>query len=309
MTLQQLQYVIALDTHRHFVRAAEHCHVSQPTLTLQVKKLEEEIGLLIFDRSTQPLSPTVMGRKFILKARQILREVDELKAMVNEDRMELAGTFQVGIIPTLAPSLLPLFVKAFSDAHPDVKLAIREMQSEQIVLGLLKGTLDIAIMATPLKESHLRELPMFYEPFWIYAHPEHAILEVEPLHPDKIDHNGLWLLDEGHCFRNQVLNICGKVHLQPLKGISFQGGSIETLKQLVQSDVGYTLIPELAVDLRVDESYIKSFVSPQPAREISLVVHTSFTKELLLTRLRQVILTKIPDHFQKNEYVIRVNWR
>lgn len=310
MTLQQLQYIIALDTHRHFVRAAESCFVAQPTLTLQVKKLEEEINAVIFDRSEHPLIPTPMGEKFILKARQILREVDNLKEMVNQDRNQLEGTFKVGIIPTLAPYLLPLFVKTFADEHPKVLLDIKEAQSDQIMAGVLDGTMDFGIMVTPLNETYIREIPMFYEPFLLYANVHHALLRKDKIKANNIKEKGLWLLDKGHCFRNQVLNICDKAHLlSASQNILFESGAIETLKNIIQNVSGYTLIPEMAVNKQTDSKFVRRFEEPQPAREVSIVAHTSFTKELLLTHLRKTILSNVPDRFRKNERFITVNWR
>ncbi|MBL3655197.1 hydrogen peroxide-inducible genes activator [Fulvivirga sediminis] len=310
MTLQQLQYIVALDTHRHFVKAADSCFVAQPTLTLQVKKLEEEIGINIFDRSTQPIAPTLMGERFIIKARQILREVAGLKEMVNQELNEVKGKFKIGIIPTIAPYLLPLFLKNFSDDHPDIYLEIKEIQSEEIIAGIQNNTLDIGIMATPLSESHVREIPLFYEPFLVYAHRDHLLLKKEAADPANIERKGLWLLDKGHCFRNQVLNICDEErHNNTETRISFESGSIETLKNMIQSHSGFTLIPELAVHPSYDNDFVKRFKEPQPAREVSLVVHNSFTKELLLSKLRKYILKGVPDGFKKNERFITVKWR
>lgn len=310
MTLQQLQYIVALDTYRHFVRAAESCFVAQPTLTLQVKKLEEEINLMIFNRSEHPLSPTPMGEKFILKARQIIKEVDNLKEMVNQDRNELEGTFKMGIIPTLAPYLLPLFVKSFTDDHPKIKLDIKESQSDQIMAGILNGSLDFGIMVTPLNESYIREIPMFYEPFLLYANRHNPILLKEKIRADNMREKGLWLLDKGHCFRNQVLNICDKAHLlSASERVLFESGSIETLKNIIQNVSGYTLVPEMAVNKLTDPPFIRRFEEPQPAREVSIVTHISFTKELLLTNLRKLILQHIPNDFKKNNRFITVDWR
>jgi len=309
MTLQQLRYIVALDTYRHFVKAAESCFVAQPTLTLQVKKLEEEIGFYIFDRSVQPFIPTEMGEKFILKATQILREVDSLKEMVNQDKDELKGTFRLGIIPTLAPYLLPLFLRNFTQKHTEIHLQIKEMQSEKIIDDLLKNQLDIGLLATPLEENYIREVPLFYEPFLIYAHTEHSILKKENMEVENINEKGLWLLSQGHCFRNQILNLCSqKEDLCARESISFDSGSIETLKRMVQNHFGYTLIPQLAIEEK-DTPFIKKFDSPEPVREISLVVHSNFIKEKLLNELKKSILEEIPNSFQKNTRFKMIKWR
>lgn len=310
MTLQQLQYIVALDTHRHFVRAAESCFVAQPTLTLQVKKLEEEIGLVIFDRKVQPLTPTPMGEQIIEKARQILRDVEGMKQMLSKERETISGSFKLGIIPTLAPYLLPLFLKSFSEANPDVHLEVKEMQTEQIVKGLSNGTVDLGILVTPLEEKSIREIVLFYEPFLVYANEKNQLSQKDLIQPEEITKEGLWLLSQGHCFRNQVLKICNqKVDSSPHTGFSFESGSIETLKNMVKSDLGYTLVPELSVNLVTDKPYIRKFTEPQPVREVSLVVHNSFTKELLLIELRKAIIAKVPKAFKKNERFVTVQWR
>jgi len=175
MTLQQLEYIVALDTHRHFVNAAESCFVTQPTLTLQIKKLENEMGTLIFDRSKHPIEPTETGRQIINRARQILREVNGLKDYVNTEKDNLSGTFRVGVIPTIAPYLMPRFLKDFSDKNPDINLKIREMESEQIIHDIKHDLLDIGIMATPLDESNIREVPLYNEPFLLYIAEQHSL--------------------------------------------------------------------------------------------------------------------------------------
>ncbi|SDK00356.1 LysR family transcriptional regulator, hydrogen peroxide-inducible genes activator [Catalinimonas alkaloidigena] len=310
MTLQQLQYVVALDTHRHFVTAAESCFVAQPTLTLQVKKLEEEIGLSLFDRSSQPLVPTPMGEKFIAKARQVLREAEGLKAMVNQEKNLMEGTFRLGVIPTLAPYLLPRFLHEFSENYPAIRLEIKEMQSEDLLRAIEEDVIDVGLLVTPTFQKHIREIPLFYEPFLIYAHKDSPILTREELQSEGFNEKGLWLLEKGHCFRNQVLNICSQADLlYASEQITFQTGSIETLKNIIQSHSGYTLIPELAVNKQTDAKFVRRFAEPQPAREVSLAVHHSFTKETFLSELRSAILTTIPNHFRKNGRFITVKWR
>ncbi len=309
MTIQQLQYVIALDTHRHFVKAAQSCFVAQPTLTLQVKKLEEEIGIQLFDRSSHPLKPTRMGEQFIQRSRQILRDVEQLKNFVNEDRNDLSGEFKIAVIPTLSPYLLPLFVSDFATSHPDIKLQIVEQQSEHIISNLYAGKIDIGIMATPLNESALREIPVFYEPFLVYGNLEHPILSAENIKAETLDGKDLWILNQGHCFRNQILNLCDKA--KQWNGdhqLSFESGSIETLKNMVRKMSGYTLIPELSFEEN-DKPHVRRFIDPEPAREVSLVVHQNFTRELLINNLRKSILENTPENFRKNNRFLTVNWR
>ena len=310
MTLQQLQYVVALDTHRHFVRAAKSCFVAQPTLTIQVKKLEEEISLLIFDRKSNPLTPTPMGRVFIERAREILRQTESLKALVNDDRESLSGFYRLGIIPTAAPYLLPLFLKNFCDDHPEVRFEIQEITSEDIIESLKRETLDIGILAGPLREPRLKEVTLFHEPFWVYAHPDNELSSSEVVESNDLSGEGLWLLNQGHCFRNQMLNVCHtefKSQVHP--GFSFESGSIETLKKMVRNNGGYTLVPELAIDRSVDELYLRPFSNPVPSRRMSLLVANTFTKQGLLTSLRREITSTVPENFIKNQRFITMKWR
>ena len=308
MTLQQLEYIVALDTHRHFVTAANHCFVTQPTLTLQVQKLEDEMGTLIFDRSRHPIAPTPTGEMIIAKARQILRESKQLKELVNLEKDTMSGSFRLAVIPTIAPYLMPLFLKDFTSKFPDTHLQIREMESEEIIQALKNDFLDIGIMATPLEESTLREIPMYHEPFLIYSSENHSLYQKSHLKPENLPMRGLWLLNQGHCFRNQVLNICEEKKNET-SSFSYESGSIETLKNMVRSNMGYTLVPELSVIDELNSPKIQRFESPEPVREISLVVHNSFTKETLIEKIRESILPNIPANFQKGKRFNKVKWR
>lgn len=309
MTLQQLQYIIALDTHRHFVKAAESCHVAQPTLTLQVKKLEDQISARIFDRTKQPLEPTDLGKLFIIKARSILNEYDELKALVNKEKNTVKGEFKLGIIPTLTPNLLPLFIDDFLKKNPETKLVIEELQSEAIIKKINEKQLDLGILATPLNETWIREIPLFYEPFLIYADVNDPILKKNKVDFSDLKPDRLWLLSEGHCFRNQTLDICQFNEIVSSRNINMQGGSIETLKKMVKKISGYTLIPELAFDKNNDTPNIIRFNTPEPVREIGLITHKNFTREKLISELRQSIINNTPSSFRKNKRFITIKWR
>lgn len=309
MTLQQLEYIVALDTHRHFVTAANHCFVTQPTLTLQVKKLEDEMGTLIFDRSRHPIEPTPTGVKIIAKSRQILREAQQLKELVNSEKDTITGSFRLAVIPTIAPYLMPRFLREFSEKYPNTHLQIREMESEDIIQALKNDFVDIGIMATPLDENVLREVPLYNEPFLIYTSENHALYTKKGITPENLPMNGLWLLNQGHCFRNQVLNICEKKKENESPGFSYESGSIETLKNMVRSNMGYTLVPELSVIDELKNPKVKRFEQPEPSREISIVVHKSFTKETLIEKLRESILATTPKNFQKGKHFVKVKWR
>ena len=307
MTLQQLEYIVAIDTYRHFVTAAKKCFVTQPTLTMQVKKLENEIGQQIFNRAKHPIEPTKSGEQIILKARQVLREANQLKELISTGKQSIDGTFTLGIIPTVAPYLLPRFIGDFTRKHPKTKLIIEEFKSEEIIRRLQNDSLDLAILATPLTEKHLREIPLYQEPFFFYGQPNHFAHKINKLTSNTLKTNELWLLNQGHCFRNQLLYICSasKKSKHPFE---YESGSIESLKQMVKYNGGYTLVPELAVS-QLDDGFTRPFSVPQPSREISIVTHNSFTKELLISKLRESILKTVPAHFSKNEKYIRVNWR
>lgn len=309
MTLQQLEYVIALDTYRHFVTAAEKSFVTQPTLTMQLIKLEEEIGLQLFDRTKKPLVPTKVGEQFIYKARQILREVNQLKEMVSADKETLKGEFRVGIIPTLAPYILHLFLCDFIKENPETHLKIIEMQSEDIIDSLKNDTIDIGLLVTPLNEKKLREVPLFYEPFLLYVSDDYHESKLEKITPASIDTSKLLLLNQGHCFRNQALEICNKTGKGDFLGFEYESGSIEALKRLVKKGIGLTLVPELSVIDELETINVIRFEEPQPTREVSIVVHNSFSKEALIDEIRKLLLNNIPSRFVKNEKRIRVEWR
>lgn len=309
MTLQQLKYILALDKHRHFVKAAESCHVAQPTLTLQVKKLEEEVGMVLFDRSTQPLKPTPFGESFIQKASRVLGEMEELKTLVKQDRNQMVGEFRVGVIPTLAPSLLPLFISDFMESHPTTRLIIEELQSHRIMEQLENKQLDMGLMATPLHESNLREIPLFYEPFLIFTDQKNPLLKEYTVNSSQLKPEGLWILKQGHCFRNQTLNICEFDVSEQHRNLVMEGGTIETLKEMVRKVSGYTLIPELSYHSKNDQHNVRYFDEPQPVREVSIVVHKHFTKEKLITEMRKSILANTPEHFKKNTRFQKVEWR
>ncbi|TXF90130.1 hydrogen peroxide-inducible genes activator [Neolewinella aurantiaca] len=311
MSLQQLRYLLALDDLRHFSLAAKHCFVAQPTLTTQLKKLEDELGVQLIDRKANPLRPTPIGEKVIAQARIILEDVAGLEALLREETGSLAGTYVLGIIPTLAPYLLPLFLQSFTSRFPDVHLVIREMQSEEIMEGLKRGKVDLGLLVTPLEDKQLREIILFYEPLQVYAAPNEPILDKTPLLPEHVNQEELWIMEQGHCFRNQVLNICNfkSDSPSPDRAITFQAGSIETLKNMVRNNLGYTIVPEMSVHPNLDKDYVKSFADPQPAREVSLVVSKAFSREQLIAELRKAILAVVPDRFRKNERYVGIAWR
>lgn len=305
MNLQQLEYIVALDIHRNHAKAAEHCHVTQPTLSMMVKKLEGELGIKIFDRG-QPLKPTASGEIVIGRARQILQEIKNLKQFISSEKDSIQGAFRLGVIPTLAPYLLPRFLNEFLAQHPETSFTVIEMQTEDIIKNLKTGRLDVGILVTPLDDKEIREIPVFYEPILLYTSPSLKYYQQEKVAIKSLNSDKLLLLEEGHCFRGQVMNLCPADGKRPHQQLHYQSGSFETLKAMVDNEYGYTLIPELAVDTK--RKQVKRFISPEPVREVSLAVHTGFVKEMLIVKLREAILKSIPQHFKKNERYIRVRW-
>lgn len=298
MTTIQLEYVIALDTWRSFVTAAEKSFVTQPTLSMQVQKLEDELGVKLFDRTKLPIVPTPVGQLVIEQARVALREHNRIPEIISGYTHEVKGTLKVGIIPTLAPYLLPAMVAGFSAHYPSVKLQIWEYPTEVIAEQLKKEQLDCGILATPLHDKQLDECPLFYESFVVYTSPRHPLFAQKMLRPEDLPHSDIWLLNEGHCMRNQVLNICSpKENSKMLKNLEYNTGSVETLKRMVELNAGWTILPELSIgDLSPEQlDMVRWFRSPEPAREISLVTHRYFVKEGLTAALKEHMLEQIPE--------------
>lgn len=304
MTLVQLEYIIAVDTWRHFSTAAEHCFVTQPTLSMQIQKLEEELDVKIFDRSKQPVVPTETGAEIIEQARNILAQKNQLLETVQNKKGILTGELRIGIIPTLAPYLLPLFIQPFTKKYPQVKLIINEMMTELIISRLREGKIDAGILVTPLQETGIKEFVLFYEEMMAYVSKKNAVYEKTYVLPQDIDPHKLWLLEEGHCFRSQIVNLC-ELRKISKEGAHFdyEAGSIETLRRMVELNDGITIIPELAtLDMPSKQmQLIRHFKNPVPMREVSLVVHRNFVKKRLIDVLRQEILLTVPEKIKKNK--------
>lgn len=298
MTTVQLEYVVAVDTYRSFVIAAEKCFVTQPTLSMQIQKLEDELGIKIFDRSKLPVVPTEIGAAVITQARVILKESARIKEVIAGHKKEIQGNLKVGIIPTLAPYLLPRILTGFMKKYPKVKLEIWEYPTEQIIQQLKQELLDCGILATPLNNQHLEEHPLFYESFVVYTAKSNPLSEKKVVKPEDLDVREVWLLNEGHCMRNQVLNICrDKFTMGEYKNLEYNTGSVETLKRMVDLNEGYTILPELSLqDLSSRQmNMVRYFKSPEPVREISLVTHRYFIKQALIEAFQKEILRHVPE--------------
>lgn len=312
MTLVQLEYLLAVDTHRHFSTAAEHCFVTQPTLSMQLQKMEEELGVQLFDRSRVPVRPTEVGKEVIAQARLVVAEAKKIKEIVQNQKQELSGELRVGVIPTLAPYLIPLFVTSFMEKYPEVRLVVQELLTDEIVQQLSHELLDVGLLVTPLENASIKEMPLFYEAFVAYINPEHPLAKGKTIAPEQLDMDELWVLNEGHCFRSQVLNICnrGRGAAASSGNFDYKSGSLETLKRIVETQRGLTLLPELSVlDMPQEkQALVHPFREPQPLREVSLVVHRSFLKKRLIEALQQEILANIPAVIRerKKEKVVGV---
>ena len=303
MTFVQLEYIVAVDTFRHFALAAEHCFVTQPTLSMQIQKLEEEMGIKIFDRSKQPVVPTEAGMEIIEQARKVLAERNQISEIVQHRRGILTGELRIGIIPTLAPYLLPLFVPAFNKKYPQVKLVVQEMRTEYIISRLREGRIDTGILVTPLQEKGIKEHVLFYEEFLAYVSPKNAAYKKTYVLPQDIDPGKLWLMEEGHCFRSQIVNLC-ELRKATEMGTQFEyeAGSIETLRRMVELNDGITILPELTtMDMDAKKmQLVRHFKKPAPMREVSVVVHRDFVKKRLIEALKESIIAAVPDKIRKN---------
>lgn len=302
MNLQQLEYIIAVDTFRHFATAAEKSFVTQPTLSMMIQKLEDELNVKIFDRSKQPVVPTIIGQKIINQARIVLHEAKKIKEIASNDEHAVSGEFKLAIIPTLAPYLLPLFIRKFIKKYPLVKLIVTEMVTEQIIDNLKKGSIDAGLLVTPLNESTIYELPLFYEPFWAYISEKEKLFDKKYVLPADINPDSLWLLEEGHCFRSQILNLCELKKKSETSHFEYAAGSIETLVKLVNQESGITIIPELAtLDMSAKQKkHLRAFKSPVPVREVSLVMHRYFHKENIIKALSKEIKLSLPEAMLQN---------
>ncbi|RNC89690.1 MAG: LysR family transcriptional regulator [Allomuricauda sp.] len=291
MTITQLQYVLAVAEYRNFTLAAEKSFVTQPTLSMQVQKLEDELDVLIFDRGKKPIAITEVGKKIVAQAKNIVAEAERIKDIVDQDKGFIGGDFTLGIIPTVMPTLLPMFLPTFVKRYPKVNLIIREQSTNTMIRNLQDGHLDAAIAATPLEIEFLKERPLYYEPFVGYVPGNHRLavkseLSVEDLHIEDV-----LLLQDGHCFRDGVINLCKSPKKAQGDHFQIESGSFETLVNLSNEGMGMTLLPYLNT-LELDEkkrTHLKHFKKPPPAREISIIYHKSELKIQITEAIKEVI--------------------
>lgn len=310
ISLTQLEYLLAIDNYRHFAKAADACLVTQPTLSMQLKKLEEELKVTIFDRSKQPIIPTEAGVALIEQARIIMREAKKLESISKGFDDSFEGSLSIGIIPTIAPYLLPYFLGDFIKKYSNIKLIIEELKTEEIIQKLNKDEIDVGILATPLHENNLTEEPLYYEEIMVYAQAKHPLTKKKLLDANDILRDDVWMLSQGNCFRSQIINLCTRKHKidQHLK---YETGSIETLKKMVETEGGFTLLPELAaLELSTKQfNNIATFKKPKPLREVSIVYARSVAKKKFVQILKNQILKNIPEELQNKKRGVVVEWK
>lgn len=299
MTIQQLEYILAVDQFRHFARAAEYCRVTQPTLSAMIQKLEDELCVKLFDRTVQPVCPTVIGTKIIDQARVILAQAAQVKEIISEEKQSLAGVFRLGVLPTIAPYLLPRFFPQLMEKHPELDIRVAEMKTHEIQQALHTGDIDAAIIASKLEDAFLKEETLFYETFFGYVSRKEPLFKHEVIRTSDITGERLWLLDEGHCFRDQLVRFC-QMEAVKVNQMAYRLGSMETFMRMVESGKGITFIPELAVDQLSEgqKELVRPFAIPRPTRQIVLATNKEFIRHSLLCVLKEEIMAAVPKEMR-----------
>ena len=291
MTITQLQYVLAVAEHKNFTLAAEKCFVTQPTLSMQIQKIEEELNILIFDRSKKPIQLTDIGRKIVDQAKNIVNEACKIKDIVEFQKGFIGGEFKLGIIPTIMPTLLPMFLNNFIKKYPKIKLIIEELNTDEIITRLKNGHLDAAIAATPLEDEKIKEIVLYYEPFVAYIPDNYSISHKNEIEISDLNLDDILLLQDGHCFRDGILNLCKNQDVASRNSFQLESGSFETLVKLADEGLGTTLLPYLhTLDLKEkDKLKLRHFKEPKPAREVSLIYPKSELKIHIIDALKNSI--------------------
>lgn len=295
MTIQQLEYILAVDQCRHFAKAAEFCRVTQPTLSMMIQKLEDELGIKLFDRSVQPVKPTAAGVKVIAQARSVLHQAALIKDIVKEEEQSLKGAFRLAVLPTIAPYLLPRFLQHLAEQHKELDIRIQEMQTAPTLAALQNDEIDAAIIANEPLESNLEGTLLFYEEFFCYVSKKEAVYRKNLIRTADISDERLWLLDEGHCFRDQLMRFCQREQVK-LHQAAYHLGSLETFMHMVESGYGMTFIPELATLQLCPEQkdLVRTFAIPRPTREIYFVTRKDFVRFALSKLLIEHIRESVP---------------
>ncbi len=291
MTITQLKYVMAVAEHQNFTKAAKRTFVTQPTLSMQIQKLEEELDIQIFDRSKKPIELTSVGKKIVSQARNIVNEAERMQDVVDQEKGFVGGEFKLGIIPTIMPTLLPMFLKAFTNKYPKIQLKIEELTTDEIIKKINDGHLDAAIAATPLSHDKIKERVLYYEPFVGYIPESHRLFSKKKIDSKDLDLDDILLLEDGHCFRDGVINLCKASKQNGGEAFQLESGSFETLIKLSNEGLGMTLLPFLhTLDISEEQSkFLHYFNEPSPAREVSIIYSKSELKMQIINALYNVI--------------------
>ncbi|WP_152287411.1 hydrogen peroxide-inducible genes activator [Flavicella marina] len=291
MTITQLKYILAVAEHKNFTVASEHCFVTQPTLSMQIQKLEDELDVVIFNRTKKPITLTDIGEKIVFQAKTIVEESNRINDIVDQQKGYIGGEFKIAIIPTIMPTLLPMFLKTFNKKHPKVNLQIEELTTEECIKKLSDGYIDVAIAATPLENPNIKERPLYYEPFMGFVPDSNKLASKKLLSVDELDSDDILLLKDGHCFKESILNMCGSFASPNAKSFRLESGSFDTLIKLAKENLGMTLLPYLhSMDLsEPDKKFLREFEKPVPAREVSLLYHKSQLKMHMIEALKDTI--------------------
>ena len=301
MTLQQLEYILAVDKCRHFGKAADVCNVTQPTLSAMIGKLEEELNVKIFDRTRQPISPTPVGELVIRQAQEVLYQSNRIKDIIEEERHSLTGIFRVGILPTIAPYLLPRFFPQLMKKYPQLDIRVREMKTSEIKKALAEGELEAGILAKLAGLEEFAETHLCYEKYVGYVSREDKLFGQSIIRTsDVAGSKDLWLLDEGHCFRDQMVRFCQMKGAQTSQ-LAYNLGSIETFMRMVESGKGITFIPELAADQlnEIQQELVRPFAVPVPTRQLVLITQPHFVRQTVIDTLVNEIQASVPKDMLK----------
>ncbi len=310
VSLIQLEYIVELAKHQSFTYAAEHCFVTQPTLSMQIKKMEDDLGIILFDRTKKPVMPTAIGEIVIEQARLILAETAKIKELVQFNQLTLSGKLRLGVIPSIAPYLLPQFIGKFSKKYPDLEISVRELLSEDIMKSLENDELDVGLLATPLPRHGFNITPLFYEQILIYCSQDHEFAQQNTIDIAQMKDKKIWLMSNGNCFRNQVINLCDLKESNVATNFHYESASIETLIKLVENEGGMTLIPELAaVNMSAKKrATVKSFKKINPVREVSLITNRIFIKKRMIEALEEGIKGTISNEMLDKNRGDIVEW-
>lgn len=290
-----MEYIVAVDKYRHFVRAAESCNVTQSTLSSLIQKLEAELDVTIFDRTQHPVAPTPIGEEIIAQARVILYNSSQMNELVASHKGCAIGDIRLGTVSTIAPFILPQMFRYMSDHHSDIHLHAEEARAETIKQKLLRAEIDIAVLPMPVADESLLEIPIFRERYYAYVSPEDTLYNKERLITGELTAENIWMLGESYCPNTGQFPFC----ISDMNNISiYVAGSIETLMRIVDHNGGYTIIPELQLPLieEARRANIRELVEPTPGREIAFVVRKDFVKERMINILAEAIKSIIPDH-------------